>query len=399
MPTTFQFANNVNTTLAVAVTSTTQTTITLASSANLPTLSGGAVLALTLNDAATQSVFEVMYVTAISGAVCTVLRGQESTTAQTWLVGDYAYASVTAGILANFSAGTGTALNTSGTAQTKSGALTVGGLTSTAGVSVGGALTGATTGAFSGNVSMAGLTATTGTFSGAITGAGYSGGAISGTTGTFTGAISGASYSGGAIGGTTGTFTGAVTGASYSGGAISGTTGTFAGNFIVTPSSGPANIDLHAIGTLVGSFGAGTGNAYLTLANGASYFAVNAPVQSATSVGGTAACVPPVYTIAGAALANTTHIVQGTVNVSLPNGAYTASTTVTFTGAAVFANANFAVVASSETGSFGSTTTLGYLVVAAPSGNNSILINVGATYTNSSGSAVNIPVNFFCIGA
>jgi hypothetical protein len=57
---------------------------------------------LTLNDAATQSVFEVLYVTAIAGASLTVLRGQEGTAATTWLTGDFAYASVTAAELAQF---------------------------------------------------------------------------------------------------------------------------------------------------------------------------------------------------------------------------------------------------------------------------------------------------------
>jgi len=45
---------------------------------------------LTLNDAATGLVYEIVYVTAISGAALTVLRGQEGTTAQNWNAGDYA---------------------------------------------------------------------------------------------------------------------------------------------------------------------------------------------------------------------------------------------------------------------------------------------------------------------
>lgn len=95
---TFVFANNVNTTLAGPI-SGLATSLTLSSSANLPTLAAGQIMALTLNDAATQAVFEVVYVTAISGAVCTVTRGQEGTTSQSWLAGDYAYASVTKGVL------------------------------------------------------------------------------------------------------------------------------------------------------------------------------------------------------------------------------------------------------------------------------------------------------------
>ena len=98
---TFVFANNVNTTLAAGITST-ATTITLTSSAHLPTLAAGEIFALTLNDAATQSVFEIVYVTAISGATLTVIRGQENTAAQAWLTNDYAYGSNTAGILGSF---------------------------------------------------------------------------------------------------------------------------------------------------------------------------------------------------------------------------------------------------------------------------------------------------------
>ena len=97
----FIFANNVNTTLAAGINST-ATTITLTSSAHLPALAAGEIFALTLNDAATQSVFEIVYVTAISGATLTVIRGQENTAAQAWLTNDYAYASNTAGILGSF---------------------------------------------------------------------------------------------------------------------------------------------------------------------------------------------------------------------------------------------------------------------------------------------------------
>ena len=97
----FVYANNVSTTLANPL-SAGGTTITLASSVNLPALAAGQTLALTLNDAATQTIFEIVYVTAISGANLTVTRAQEGTAAQTWLVGDYAFAAATAGVLANF---------------------------------------------------------------------------------------------------------------------------------------------------------------------------------------------------------------------------------------------------------------------------------------------------------
>lgn len=97
--TAFVFANNLSTTLAASATPS-ATTLTLASSANLPTLGTGQVMPFTLNDAATRQVFEIVYVTAISGSTLTVERGQEGTSAQSWSVGDYAYAAPTAGTVA-----------------------------------------------------------------------------------------------------------------------------------------------------------------------------------------------------------------------------------------------------------------------------------------------------------
>ena len=98
----FTFANNVNTTLAAAATSS-SSTLTLASSNHLPSsIPSGSYLALTLNDAATRSVFEIVYATSVSGSTVTVIRGQEGTKAQNWQVGDYIYASNTAGILSSF---------------------------------------------------------------------------------------------------------------------------------------------------------------------------------------------------------------------------------------------------------------------------------------------------------
>lgn len=97
--TTFIFANNVNTQLAAAASSS-ATTLTLASSSNLPTLSAGQAMPLTLNDAATGQVYEVVYVTAISGVTLTVTRAQEGTTAQNWNIGDFAFCAPTAGTVA-----------------------------------------------------------------------------------------------------------------------------------------------------------------------------------------------------------------------------------------------------------------------------------------------------------
>ena len=92
----FVFANNVKTTVG-ATFSNTATTLTLSSSANLPTLAAGQLFPITLNDAATGLIYEIMYATAISGANITVTRGEEGTTAQNWSVGDRAFCDFTAG--------------------------------------------------------------------------------------------------------------------------------------------------------------------------------------------------------------------------------------------------------------------------------------------------------------
>jgi hypothetical protein len=76
--------------------------MTLSSTTNAPSPTGGQVWAVTLNDAATGNTYEIVYVTARTGPVCTIIRGQEGTAATTWLANDLAYADSTAGILNNF---------------------------------------------------------------------------------------------------------------------------------------------------------------------------------------------------------------------------------------------------------------------------------------------------------
>jgi hypothetical protein len=95
----FVIANNVNTQLAAAAASGV-TTLTLASSTNLPTLSAGQIMPLTLNDAATGQNYEIVYVTAISGVTLTVERAQEGTGDLNWSIGDYAFCAPTAGTVA-----------------------------------------------------------------------------------------------------------------------------------------------------------------------------------------------------------------------------------------------------------------------------------------------------------
>ncbi|WP_141717069.1 hypothetical protein [Burkholderia cenocepacia] len=99
----FIYANNVDTTLAGAI-SASATSLTLSSSANLPaSIPSGAVFVITMNDRATGQNFEIIYATAVSGATLSGLqRAQEGTAAQSWLANDYAYSAPTAGEMNGF---------------------------------------------------------------------------------------------------------------------------------------------------------------------------------------------------------------------------------------------------------------------------------------------------------
>lgn len=100
--TVFTFANNVDTTLASAFSSS-ATSFTLASTAHLPpSIPVGEYLVITLNDAATRGNYEVIYVGTLTGATCSnLLRAQEGTAALSWLTGDYAYCGPTDGQMVN----------------------------------------------------------------------------------------------------------------------------------------------------------------------------------------------------------------------------------------------------------------------------------------------------------
>lgn len=98
---TFLFANNAQSTLAAPI-SPSATSITLASGtgALFPNPSAGQQFALTLNDAATGLLYEIVYCTARTGDVLTVARAQEGTTALTWATGDSVDNGPTAGQMA-----------------------------------------------------------------------------------------------------------------------------------------------------------------------------------------------------------------------------------------------------------------------------------------------------------
>lgn len=99
--TTFLFANDASSTLAAPITST-ATSVTLATGqgALFPNPNSNQQFALTFNDAATGLLTEIVYCTARSGDVLTVVRAQEGTVALSWLAGDLAANLNTAGTMA-----------------------------------------------------------------------------------------------------------------------------------------------------------------------------------------------------------------------------------------------------------------------------------------------------------
>lgn len=98
----FLFADNASSVLASAISST-ATVIDLSpgTGALFPNPAAGQQFTLTLNDAATGLVYEIVYCTARSTDTLTVVRGQEGTAAVSWLANDRAFLAVTAGALAS----------------------------------------------------------------------------------------------------------------------------------------------------------------------------------------------------------------------------------------------------------------------------------------------------------
>jgi hypothetical protein len=94
----FLFANNATTTLAAPISSSaTSLTLSTGTGALFPNPTAGQQFEITLNDAATGEIYEILYCTARSGDVLTVVRAQEGTTAVGWNAGDIAAQFVTAG--------------------------------------------------------------------------------------------------------------------------------------------------------------------------------------------------------------------------------------------------------------------------------------------------------------
>lgn len=92
------WANNAATKLASPLTSSsTSATLSTGTGALFPNPSAGQYFLLTLNDALTGLVYEIVKVTARAGDVLTIVRGQEGTAAVAWLANDLAVNMWTAG--------------------------------------------------------------------------------------------------------------------------------------------------------------------------------------------------------------------------------------------------------------------------------------------------------------
>lgn len=95
---TLLFANNIQTTLATSITGS-QTSVTLASTAGLPSPTSGQYFVMTFTNGNTN---EIVWVTAVSGSTITVLRGKEGTGSTSFPSGSYASCFPTAGTQQDF---------------------------------------------------------------------------------------------------------------------------------------------------------------------------------------------------------------------------------------------------------------------------------------------------------
>ena len=111
---TILFANNANSTLAGAITNTSVSlNVQAGAGALFPNPTSGQYFVCTLLDASTRTIREIIWVTARSGDVFTVVRAQEGTTAENWLAGDFISNQLTAGQMAAFPQSSGTIVDTS----------------------------------------------------------------------------------------------------------------------------------------------------------------------------------------------------------------------------------------------------------------------------------------------
>lgn len=98
-----EFANNAQSNLAAPLSpSSVSLSVTTGTGGLFPSPTGGDYFVLTLLDALTKLVTEIIHVTARSGDTMTVVRAQEGTTAESWLAGDLATNECTAGTMQQF---------------------------------------------------------------------------------------------------------------------------------------------------------------------------------------------------------------------------------------------------------------------------------------------------------
>ena len=96
-----KFTNNAQTTLAAGITNVaTSLTVATSSGALFPAITSPDYTYVTIINANTPTVFEIVKVTARSGDVFTITRAQEGTTAQAWATGDKVELRLTAFMLA-----------------------------------------------------------------------------------------------------------------------------------------------------------------------------------------------------------------------------------------------------------------------------------------------------------
>lgn len=99
----FTFSNNITTTLAESISSTSVIiNVAPGTGSGFPTLGVGQIFPVTLVDAATGLTREICYCTSFSGDALTVSRGEEGTTARDWSAGDTVAHYITAGALNNY---------------------------------------------------------------------------------------------------------------------------------------------------------------------------------------------------------------------------------------------------------------------------------------------------------
>lgn len=122
----YVFANNASSTLSAPISSVAVTMVLAAGTgAVFPSPGAGQAFTVSMTDAATGKITEIMLCTSRTDDTLTVTRGQEGTTAVAWTTGDFVNNFLTAGTAALFLQGTG-ALGTMAIQNANSVAITGG---------------------------------------------------------------------------------------------------------------------------------------------------------------------------------------------------------------------------------------------------------------------------------